>query len=129
MTTDEEAEAFLASDLSDADFSQFTEVRFEFSTGARRLEREFRFRASSPGGVRSVVVAPGGRAPKSGVYQQIGPRGGRHREQVTAVVGDPLPPAPAGRAWTLLTSNEHKPTLDQLSRPVRPARRRGASAV
>jgi predicted DNA binding CopG/RHH family protein len=32
MTTDEEAEAFLASDLSDLDFTQFKPVRFRFST-------------------------------------------------------------------------------------------------
>ncbi len=30
MTTDEEAEAFLAQDLSDLDFSQFKPVKFEF---------------------------------------------------------------------------------------------------
>jgi predicted DNA binding CopG/RHH family protein len=30
MTTDEEAEAFLAQDLSDLDFSQFKPMRFEF---------------------------------------------------------------------------------------------------
>jgi predicted DNA binding CopG/RHH family protein len=31
MTTDEEAEAFLAQDLSDLDFSQFKRVHFEFA--------------------------------------------------------------------------------------------------
>jgi predicted DNA binding CopG/RHH family protein len=31
MTTDEEVEAFLASDLSDIDFSQFKPTRFRFS--------------------------------------------------------------------------------------------------
>lgn len=30
MTTDEEAEAFLAQDLSDLDFSQFKTINFEF---------------------------------------------------------------------------------------------------
>ncbi len=37
MTTDEEAEAFLAQDLSDLDFSQFKPVRFEFQSKAARL--------------------------------------------------------------------------------------------
>jgi len=37
MTTDQEAEALLAQDLSDLDFSQFKPVRFEFETKAARL--------------------------------------------------------------------------------------------
>jgi predicted DNA binding CopG/RHH family protein len=37
MTTDEEAEAFVAQDLSDLDFSQFKPVRFEFQAKAARL--------------------------------------------------------------------------------------------
>jgi predicted DNA binding CopG/RHH family protein len=34
MTTDEEAEAFLDTDLSDLDFTQFKPVRFQFPTTA-----------------------------------------------------------------------------------------------
>ena len=34
---------------------------------------------------------PGQKAPASGQYQEIGPRGGRGRE-VTAVIDKPLPP-------------------------------------
>ena len=37
LTTDEEAEAFLAQDLSDLDFSQFKPVRFEFEKKAARV--------------------------------------------------------------------------------------------
>ena len=37
MTTDKEADAFLAQDLSDLDFSQFKPVKFEFQTKAARL--------------------------------------------------------------------------------------------
>jgi len=37
LTTDEEAEAFLAQDLSDLDFSQFKPVRFELE---KKKERE-----------------------------------------------------------------------------------------
>ena len=37
LTTDAEAEAFLAQDLSDLDFSQFKTVRFEFEKKAARV--------------------------------------------------------------------------------------------
>lgn len=37
MTTDEEAEAFLAQDLSDLDFSQFKPAKFEFQSKSARL--------------------------------------------------------------------------------------------
>jgi len=39
MTTDEEAEAFLDSDLSDLDFTQFKPVRFRFSANASKKDR------------------------------------------------------------------------------------------
>ena len=38
-------------------------------------------------------LKPGMRAPSSGQYQEIGPRGGKGKE-VTVVKGEPLPPAP-----------------------------------
>lgn len=37
LTTDEEAEAFLAQDLSDLDFSQFKRVGFEFEKKSAQL--------------------------------------------------------------------------------------------
>ena len=37
LTTDEEAEAFLAQDLSDLDFSQFEPARFEFEKKSERI--------------------------------------------------------------------------------------------
>jgi hypothetical protein len=37
---------------------------------------------------------PGDKAPVSGLYPRIGPRGGRPGEQVTVVAGRPLPPTP-----------------------------------
>ena len=37
LKTDEEAEAFLAQDLSDLDFSQFKPARFEFTTKDKNL--------------------------------------------------------------------------------------------
>ena len=39
MATDEEAEAFLASDLSDLDFSQFKPARFRFTDKPTRQEK------------------------------------------------------------------------------------------
>lgn len=40
-----------------------------------------------------MALKPGNKAPRSGQYQQIGPRGGKGKE-VTVVRGEPLPPAP-----------------------------------
>ena len=37
MTTDQEADAFLAQDLSDLDFSQFKPVKFEFEAKSAQL--------------------------------------------------------------------------------------------
>jgi len=39
----------------------------------------------------SSGLKPGQKAPASGQYEQVGPRGGRGRE-VTVVKGEPLPP-------------------------------------
>ena len=99
MATDEEAEAFLASDLSDLDFAQFKPVQFKFA-GAKG--------AAPPKGSSLAHLAPGTPAPKSGVYQQTGPRGGRSGEPVLAVRGKPLPPAPNGRTWTLVAPVHQK---------------------
>jgi len=38
VTTDEEAEAFLAQDLSDLDFSQFEPARFDFERKPERID-------------------------------------------------------------------------------------------
>lgn len=47
-------------------------------------------------------LTPGTRAPKSGQYQQIGPRGERGAER-TVVRGTPLPPTPKpGMSYTLV---------------------------
>jgi len=53
-------------------------------------------------------LKPGQTAPRSGQYQQIGPRGGRGPE-VTSVKGEPLPPAPTpGSTYTLVDPTKHK---------------------
>lgn len=37
-------------------------------------------------------LKPGDKAPASGQYQEIGPRGGNGKREVTSVKGEPLPP-------------------------------------
>jgi hypothetical protein len=51
---------------------------------------------------------PGQDAPKSGQYQEIGPRGGKGRE-VTSVKGEPLPPTTQpGASYTLVDPSKNK---------------------
>ncbi len=53
-------------------------------------------------------LRPGNTAPKSGQYQQIGPRGGAGKE-VTVVKGEPLPPTPAaGSTYKLVDPTNNK---------------------
>lgn len=58
---------------------------------------------SSKGGFK-----PGEKAPASGQYGQIGPRGGKGRE-ITAVKGEPLPPTTSkGSTYTLVDPSKNK---------------------
>jgi hypothetical protein len=43
---------------------------------------------------KSKVLKPGQKAPASGIYEAVGPRGGRTGEQIDIVRGEPLPPTP-----------------------------------
>ncbi len=53
-------------------------------------------------------LKPGNKAPASGQYQQIGPRGGKGRE-VTTVKGEPLPPSTSsGSTYTLVDPTKNK---------------------
>ena len=53
-------------------------------------------------------LKPGDTAPKSGQYQQIGPRGGKGRE-VTSVKGEKLPPATTpGSTYKLVDPSKNK---------------------
>ena len=53
-------------------------------------------------------LKPGQTAPRSGQYQQIGPRGGRGPE-VTSVRGEPLPPTSTpGSTYRLVDPTKHK---------------------
>jgi hypothetical protein len=52
--------------------------------------------------------SPGEKAPASGQYQQVGPRGGKGKE-VTVVQGEPLPPTPTrGTTYVLVDRTKNK---------------------
>jgi hypothetical protein len=54
-------------------------------------------------------IPPGTPAPKSGIYEQIGPRGGRTSEEADSTAGKPLPPtAHRGSTWSLVREAHHK---------------------
>lgn len=54
-------------------------------------------------------LKPGQSAPKSGQYEQVGPRGGRTGHEVTAVTGKPLPPThKPGMTYTLVDATKNK---------------------
>lgn len=53
-------------------------------------------------------LRPGQTAPKSGQYQQIGPRGGEGKE-VTVTLGEPMPPTPKlGMTYNLVDPTKNK---------------------
>ncbi|MFN3242516.1 MAG: YjzC family protein [Planctomycetota bacterium] len=53
-------------------------------------------------------MKPGQKAPNSGQYQEVGPRGGKRRE-VTVVKGEPLPPTTTPKAtYTLVDRTKNK---------------------
>jgi len=54
------------------------------------------------------TLKPGKEAPKSGQYQEIGPKGGKGRE-VTSVKGEPLPPSTKpGSTYKLVDATKNK---------------------
>jgi hypothetical protein len=56
----------------------------------------------------SKGLTPGSKAPSSGQYQQVGPRGGKGKE-VTTVKGEPLPPAPSkGMTYKIVDRTKNK---------------------
>ncbi|HVC57284.1 MAG TPA: hypothetical protein VND95_15115 [Stellaceae bacterium] len=101
MTTDEEAEAFLDGDLSDLDFTQFKPTRFQFTDEHVRQESVARPKSVTSRPLISQLPA-GTPAPRTGLYEQRGPRGGRTGQQADTVRGQPLPPTPSGRTWMLV---------------------------
>ena len=50
-------------------------------------------------------LPPGTRAPVSGIYEQIGPRGGRTCEEADSTRGKPLPLLAAARIRAILAAN------------------------
>jgi len=58
---------------------------------------------------RPSGLKPGNTVPRSGLYQKVGPRGGKGTE-VTSVAGERLPPAPKGTTYTLVDPARHKRT-------------------
>ena len=59
--------------------------------------------------VVSKTYAPGTPAPKSGIYEKVGPRGGRTGDQADSTKGNPLPPTEkTGQEWVLVKPAHHK---------------------
>ena len=48
---------------------------------------------------KTIGLPPGTPTPRSGLYEQRGPRGGKTDEQCDSTRGNPLPPAPKGSKW------------------------------
>ncbi len=56
----------------------------------------------------SRALRPGQTAPRSGQYEQIGPRGGRTGDERSVTRGEPLPPTPrAGMSYELVDATKH----------------------
>ena len=54
-------------------------------------------------------LPPGTPTPRSGIYEQVGPRGGRTGEQADSTRGNPLPPTEkSGQRWDLVKPAHHK---------------------
>jgi hypothetical protein len=54
-------------------------------------------------------LKPGEKAPRSGQYEIIGPRGGRTGEERTVTRGEPLPPTPEkGQGYQIVDPTKHK---------------------
>lgn len=57
---------------------------------------------------KTTGLKPGQTAPKSGQYEQVGPRGG-HGKEVTVVKNKPLPPTPTkGGTYDLVDPTNNK---------------------
>jgi hypothetical protein len=54
-------------------------------------------------------MPPGAATPRSGIYEQVGPRGGRTGEQADSTRGKPLPPTQgSSQGWKLVQAAKHK---------------------
>jgi hypothetical protein len=56
-----------------------------------------------------VRIPPGAATPRSGIYEQVGPRGGKTGSQAVSTSGKPLPPtSKPGQGWTLVKPTSGK---------------------
>lgn len=56
-----------------------------------------------------MALKPGNKAPASGQYGIVGPRGGRINHEVTAVKSKPMPPTPRkGQGYVLVDGTNNK---------------------
>jgi hypothetical protein len=54
------------------------------------------------------ALRPGESAPRSGQYEQVGPRGGRTGSERTVTRGEPMPPTPKpGMGYVLVDPTKH----------------------
>lgn len=54
-------------------------------------------------------LKPGSKAPNSGQYEQVGPRGGKTGHEVTSEKGNPLPPtSKPGSSYILTDKTKNK---------------------
>ena len=52
---------------------------------------------------------PGQKAPASGQYISVGPRGGKGKDEVTIIKDKPLPPTPKpGQHWQIVDPTKNK---------------------
>lgn len=57
----------------------------------------------------SKTYKPGEKAPRSGQYEIVGPRGGGTNQERTVTRGEPLPPPPeSGQQYKLVDPTKHK---------------------
>lgn len=55
------------------------------------------------------ILKPGQKAPQSGQYEILGPRGARSGNERTVTRGEPLPPTPqGGQRYTLVDATKHR---------------------
>lgn len=57
---------------------------------------------------KTSKLRPGEKAPESGQYAKVGPRGGKTGLEVTSTKGNPLPPAKKGETYRLVDRTKHK---------------------
>jgi hypothetical protein len=59
--------------------------------------------------VKPKTVKPGQKAPNSGQYIPVGPRGGKGGSEATMIKGKPAPPTPQkGQKWVLVDPTRNK---------------------